>query len=304
MDLTDRVAGIKDTYAGWDGVEYDSKLYGVPWLLGTRALFYNKDIFEEAGLDPEKPPATWDELQQYAEQISANTSAKGFGIAAGEAETPWTEFSLFLWSNGGDFLNADQTASALSEPAAVEALEYYHNLSKFSLVAQDGMIGQEFAAGTVGMFISGAWNLRSLPTNAPDLNFGVAVIPAAPSGDAASFGGGEILSISAKTKVPDEAYKLIEFMTAKENAMKITEKAPTVFPPYGDIAEDPFFDSNPNLKVFASQLSIAKNPPSLKQWQPISAAVTTAIEETVFDQATPEEALKKASGTINSLLGQ
>ncbi|GLX67728.1 sugar ABC transporter substrate-binding protein [Paenibacillus glycanilyticus] len=302
LDVTDRIADVKDQYIGWDSVSYDSKYYGVPWLLGTRSLFYNKELFEQAGLDPNNPPKTWDEMKSAAETITSKTKAKGFGIAAGEAETPWTEFSIFLWSNGGDFLNGDHTASALNDPAAVSAMEYYNELSKSSLVAQDAVIGQEFAAGNVGMFISGAWNLRSLPQNAPDLKWGVAEIPASASGSTATFGGGEILSISAKSKYPDEAYQLVQFMTSKANAMKITEIAKSVFPPYPGMESDPFFADKPELTVFAKQLANAKNPPSLKEWQQISEAVTMAVEQVVLNKTAPADAMKEASDKVNSLL--
>ncbi len=302
LDLSDKVADIKSEYVGWDGVTYDSKIYGVPWLLGTRALFYNKALFEQAGLDPEKAPANWEELKAAAAKISENTNAKGFGIAAGEAETPWTQFSMFLWSNGGEFLNEDQTASALNEPAAVEALEYVQELSEVSLVAQDGTIGQEFAAGNVGMFISGAWNLRGLTKNAPDLKWGVAEIPVAPTGNSVSFSGGEILSISAKTEYPDEAYQFVQFMTSKQNAMKVTEISTSVFPAFPGIETDPFFADKPEIAIFAKQVATARNSPSLKAWQKISEEVTTAVEKAVLQHAPAAEVLQTASDNINKLL--
>ena len=60
LDVTDQMAAIKYQYLLWDAVTYNDRLYGAPWLAGTRVLFYNRDLFFKAGLDPDKPPTTWD----------------------------------------------------------------------------------------------------------------------------------------------------------------------------------------------------------------------------------------------------
>src|SRR3989338_8036555 len=68
-DLTEELAPLKDKFLLWDTVPYKNRLYGMPWLAGTRILFYNRELFAKAGLNPDKPPATWKELHEAAKAV-------------------------------------------------------------------------------------------------------------------------------------------------------------------------------------------------------------------------------------------
>src|SRR6056297_252623 len=84
---------INKDIVGWNSASYKGDVWGVPWLLGTRAMFYNIDLFEEAGLDPANPPATWLEVLETAVKINALADdVYGFGLASGEPYSPWQEW--------------------------------------------------------------------------------------------------------------------------------------------------------------------------------------------------------------------
>ncbi|HLQ67572.1 MAG TPA: extracellular solute-binding protein, partial [Candidatus Limnocylindrales bacterium] len=109
-DLTDSTADLRSALVGWDAVSYRGRAYAIPWMVGTRALYVNQDLFRRAGLDPQKPPATWDELYRAAHQIAERVpDAKGFGMNAGEREVLFKKFMPFAWGNGGSILDSTLT---------------------------------------------------------------------------------------------------------------------------------------------------------------------------------------------------
>jgi hypothetical protein len=112
-------------YSTWNG-----KLWAIPYRIETHAIIYNKGAFKDAGLDPAKPPQTWDELVAAAKTLSKGKVA-GFAITGG-GEVGNTIFrSLpFIWMNGGDFISADGKKAIVNEPAAVAAVKFYTDFFK------------------------------------------------------------------------------------------------------------------------------------------------------------------------------
>jgi multiple sugar transport system substrate-binding protein len=245
LDITTDIADIRDKYFLWETAVYDNKVYGVPWLSGTRVLFYNKDLFSENGLNPQAPPRTWAELLAAAKKIhSGGRGIWGFSISAGEPESPWQQFLPFVWAAGGRVLSADLKNCAIDSPQTLEALEFYRELSRYSIIERQSQINELFAEGKVGMQVSGSWNLRLIPNLNPQLNFGVAFLPERgerPS-EYNAFGGGELLVITKKSRHPREAMQLIKFLTEKENVMALVKVQQNVVPAQKDALDDPYFD--------------------------------------------------------------
>ncbi|MBE3559825.1 MAG: extracellular solute-binding protein, partial [Ktedonobacteraceae bacterium] len=106
-------------------------LYGSPFTVSTPTLFYNADIFKAAGLDPAKPPTTWDEVRTYAQQIKAKTGNAAIFIGQ-EATTDWLTQSL-LSSNGGTTLSADRRHATFNQPDSVAVFQMWQGLVKDGL---------------------------------------------------------------------------------------------------------------------------------------------------------------------------
>ncbi len=143
--------------SAWNTNIVNGTVYGVPWYVETRLLYYRTDVAEKAGITA--PPATWDDLTAMAKAMQSTGGAK-YGISLGTKN--WQEYVPFLWSNGGSIMDA-QGAFQLNSPQAVEALTYYDSFFKAGLspksVPEGFDITPAFVAGTHPMFFSGPWHL-------------------------------------------------------------------------------------------------------------------------------------------------
>jgi multiple sugar transport system substrate-binding protein len=305
LDLTDRAAALRDSLAGWEIATYRGRAYAVPWMLGTRALFKNDDLFRKAGLDPQKPLDTWDDLFRAARAVSEKVpDAKGFGMNSGEREILFKKFMPFAWGNGGDILDATGTKSVMASPANLAALRFYLSLKPYSLLDRQEMHEQAFGKGRLGMVISGPWLLRALPTTAPGLHASVSLMPrpAVGKGTHASFAGAEVLGIFRRSKHPADALRLAEFLVRPENAMPLFRATGNGFPAAVSAAADTYFVTHPNDRLFLGQLRTAVAPPLHPKWVEIEEIVNAELEEAIYGTKSPEAALASADRRIAAVL--
>lgn len=306
-DLTDRIEDVRNTLLGWKVVGYQGRAYALPWMLGTRALYLNDDLFRRAGLDPKKPPVTWAEMYRAARLISEKVpSAKGFGMNAGEREILFKKFMPFAWANGGDILDSSMTKSVFASRENLEALKFYLSLKPYSLLDKQEMHEEAFAKGRLGMIISGPWLLRKLPEQAPNLNFSVALMPcpAWDHGIPASFAGAEVLGIFRNAKHQEDAMQLARFLIRPENTMPLFLTTGNAFPAAWRSAGDPYFAEHPKDVVFLLQLKTAVGPPLHPRWVEIEEALNGELEEAIYGRKSPEAALKSADSEINTILAR
>jgi len=304
-DLTQETADLRESYFLWESVTANDRIYGVPWLAGTRLLFYNRDLFRQAGLDPERPPKTWKELLEAAQKIhDPKKGIYGFSLFVGEPYSPWQEFFPFAWGNGATLLSKDQRRCLIDEPPMVEALSFYQKLKPYSLVDRQSQVNTLFANGKVGMQISGAWNFRLIPRLNPELHFGVALLPkpAADRGMSAAFAGGEILTLLKHSPHPHEAMALIRFLINEENTIEVVKLQQNVLPTFKNALRHPYFQNHPYQKLFFEQMKSAVAPPLHPSWFEIQEILTQAIEEAIIQNVPPERVLGLARKRIDTLL--
>ncbi len=162
VPLDDTIQDKQDyVKAAIDYVSWNGKVWGIPYRIETHGVIYNKDHFKDAGLDPEKPPKTWDELTAAAKALT-KSGRSGFGITGG-GEVGNTLFrSLpFIWMNGGDIISPDMTKAVVNSPEAVKAVEFYtsfykQGLAPKSTLENDGLaLRRLFIAGAVSGYQSG-----------------------------------------------------------------------------------------------------------------------------------------------------
>src|SRR5205085_3503559 len=134
-DWSAGVGDLKPAMRGWELCSIGDVSYGMPWVLGTRALFYNKTLFARAGLDSTRPPETWDDLKEAAAAIDRlGHDVHGYGVQAGERSVLFKKFMPFAWGNGGRVLTDDLRAPDFDTPRNVEALEFYLALRHVGMV--------------------------------------------------------------------------------------------------------------------------------------------------------------------------
>jgi multiple sugar transport system substrate-binding protein len=306
-DITDEVSALRDSLLFWESCTFKGKIYGIPWVAGTRALFYNKELFEKAGLNPDSPPKTWDELVECARKIhSPRSGVYGFGMNAGERYVLFKKFMPFAWGNGGKILNQDLSRSVFASRENLDALVFYCSLKNYSLMEKQDVLDMAFKQGKVGLQISGGWNLKTIPADAPGLRFGVAVVPRpkACCGTHASFAGSEILVTFAKSKRQKEALKFARFLIEKQNMISLCRSAKSVQPTFRGAENDPYYDANPLEKVFVVQLSTAVAPPPHPKWPELEEVIESTVEEVIYGSKTPEEGLLEADRKINSIVSR
>ncbi|HNX76789.1 MAG TPA: extracellular solute-binding protein [Candidatus Rifleibacterium sp.] len=283
LDLTDQVKDLAADYQMWEPVSRLGRIYGVPWLVSTRVLFYNRGLFKMAGLDPARPPQTWPELLDAARRMhDPARGIFGFGMNAGEGHVLYKKFMPFVWGNGGEILDKNGQF-VFDSPATRAALEFYLKLSQFSYLEKQDLLDEAFKSGKIGLTVSGSWNFADFPKDAPALDFGVALLPkpAPDRGFSASFLGGQVLVLFKNCRNPALAVEFMRFLSLAENTMPITRKALVSFPAHRAAYRDPLF-SDPRLAVFVEQMKTAVHPPLHPAWIEIEKVLNTAIEKAMY----------------------
>ncbi|ADB33693.1 extracellular solute-binding protein family 1 [Kribbella flavida DSM 17836] len=205
----------------------DGKMWAVPIAAYGQALHYNRTLFKQAGLDPDKPPATWDELRSAAKQIADTTGKAGYAQLTADNTGGWILTTLdYAFGGRAEKLDGDKATAELDTPQMTEVLRLLKSMrwddnSMGSNFLYDwGSINQAFAAGQIGMYVSGGGNYGSLVTqNAlKPADYGVTVVPLKDSPDAGVLGGGTLATVSAKASEPVKAaaVKWIDFYYLKK----------------------------------------------------------------------------------------
>lgn len=284
----------------------DGKTYGFPIRGNSIQLCYNKQMFRDAGLDPENPPQTYDELVEAAVALtkrdaSGNVEVYGFEIGM-TADSHWTMhvFSPIFWSFGGEYVNADGTSGFASE-AGVKTLELWNKLVNELKVSPVERIVNGFVSGKIAMSVDGEWNIRAWREDYPELDYGMCTLPM-PSKDVTPQLplGGRACVIPATSKHPEEAWKLIEHVISYDEQMEYTKKE-VGLGVRNDMANDPWFNDNPNYKTVLLDMQYAK-PKAAPEILQMDTIVFDAIQQVLLMGADPLEALQTADEAYNELL--
>jgi ABC-type sugar transport system permease subunit/ABC-type glycerol-3-phosphate transport system substrate-binding protein len=289
----------------WNINVVNSRLYGIPWYVDTRVLFYRKDLLAAAGF-PE-PPKTWDELLEVSRRLAVDSDQDGkkdrYAISLPIRD--WGHLAMFIWQNGGQILSSDFKSASLNSPEVIEAFKFYINFFKESLTPRELASGTDvfnaFDKGFLPMFISGPWMLRELHEQLPHLDdkWSVAVLPK--KKNFTSFVGGSSLVVFKASQNPNLAWKFVEFMNQTETQVewyKLTEDLPS----RKDAWQDPYFQNLDRVKTFGQQLTDTQSSPSLPQWEQIADIINNEMERAIFGKQTAEEAVQKISEQTDIIL--
>jgi len=308
LDLTDMIAKssvIKtDNYfpGPLKSVEWDGKYFGIPKATNTIALYYNKDMFKAKGLDPNKPPQTWDELVADARKLT-DPAKNVYGLAFSAKANEEGTFQFLPWAQmgGGSYehINAD---------GAVKALDTWKTIMDEKLASPDTLTrGQwdstgTFNSGNAAMAISGPWELDRMMKEAK-FDWGVTLLPVPQEGAERSSAMGDFnWAVFASTKHPAEAFKALEFFASQDDKMfknygQLPARSDITIPATGEKLKDEA------LQVFIEQLKYAKPRGPHPQWPKISKAIQDAIQAALTGQMSPKDALDQAADKIKAVLG-
>jgi multiple sugar transport system substrate-binding protein len=305
-DLTPVHEAESDSFLMWDSAVWQGRIYGLPWLQGPRTLFYNRDLFRRAGLDPDRAPRTWDELLAAAKAIDAlGEEVDGFGQPLGERYEPYKNFLAFAWGNGGRILD-DSSVVRIAAPETREALEYYLRLAGYSLQGRQEVLNRRFRMGRLGMQISGAWNLRDYDSGAPALDYGVALVPKPDEnrGEHASFAGAEILVVFSNSKNTELSIELARFLRGYPRVRRLALAAGSVFPASRLVLQDSAFTADDKVRVFVEQAFTSRTAPAHPGWIEMEDVVNRAVEEVLQGRRAPRWCLQTAADEIGLILAR
>ncbi|MFJ7325303.1 sugar ABC transporter substrate-binding protein [Streptomyces cyaneofuscatus] len=300
-----KVFDKKDFFpAGWEQGEVDGTAYGVPWYVDTRVLYYRTDLAEKAGVA--KAPTDWKELQDLATAYQKKAGTKwGLSIQPSGLDTVQNFYS-FLYSAGGEIVDADGEA-VIDSPAAVKALKEYGSYFDKGLANKSVQPGydvvKDFGNGRVPMFFGGPWHVTLLNEGQPQIKgkWAIAGVPADAS--STSMAGGSSLVVSKDSEHKAAATEFIEYLTDTEGQADWYERTKDL-PANTSAWESGKLADDADLQVFKKQMDTAKSSPSLAQWTEITDKVDQAIAKVTQGKASAEDALKQAQSEIEGLVKQ
>jgi multiple sugar transport system substrate-binding protein len=288
----------------WDESSYDGKLLGLPYDGTARALYYNKDHFKEAGLDPDKPPTTIAELEDAAKKLTKKDGNKytRFGFI------PWYgEGWLYTWgwSFGGSFLDDKTGKVTPNDPNVVKALEWETNFAKqfgiqdvTSFTSSAGTNATDpFITGQLSMMVNGNWMLSSIDKYNPKLNYGVTYIPTPAGKDFTTFVGGRALIIPRGAKHMDAAWEFVKWMCTSDEAQSL-KKIVGEFAARPEINKKIYAD-DPRQNKFLEVLPNGKNRPVVLAGNMMWDELAKAPDLVNNGKGTPQAILDQIAKKVN-----
>ncbi|MCZ9347237.1 sugar ABC transporter substrate-binding protein [Streptomyces sp. TRM76130] len=269
---------------------YQGTYYGAARSVNTLALFYDKDLLDQAGVEV---PTTWDELREAAKKL---TQGKRYGLAlsAGGAEDGVFQFLPFMWSNGGD-------EAELDSPQVAEALDFWKalladgSLSKSTVNWTQADVNDQFMAGNAAMMINGPWQVETLNTD-ESLHWEIAQIPVPEEGDD-SVGplGGAVLTVPHTGDEQRErmAGKIVACLSSRQE--QLTYALNSWMVPADSEAAAAWREKVPELDALADQVAVARSRTAQlgAGWSSVSLALQSAFQSALTGESS-EAALKRA----------
>jgi multiple sugar transport system substrate-binding protein len=295
---------------------YQGSMYGLPIDGESTGLFYNTDLFKQAGITG--PPKTWAELAADAKKLTVPAKKQyGYALFATPQETTYYWYP-FLYQAGGSQTNPQGTAVTYDSPAGVKAADFYSSLRKYSspdLWASNSWDARvNFANGKIGMYMAGAWFEGEMLSNFPkaDGTWASAPLPTETSGSkCATTIAGDALVMPSGGKNHDAAWKWMEFVSAPQNMALLdlgTKAQPvSLLPPRQSMLANPAtFDANPGLRGFANNMKCGiTNLSQAKNWGVVDQGpLSQALAQAIYGKKSAAVALKDSVQQANQDLNQ
>ena len=280
-DMTEELGDIDESLyfpQVWDSVTHEGKLYGVPFCCNSLLLIYNKDVFEEYGVNP---PATPQQLYETARMLTSG-SRKGFLMSAVSGEQG--AFQILTW-----ILNEGETVDTLGGEATTSAFSFVKRLTDEEIMDIQCVnwtqvdICRKFIEGEAAMMLNGPWVFNMLEESGVSYD----IVPIPSEGVSGSVVGGENLGVvTGKNK--EGAAEFLKFYS-QDDVMYSVCKEQGALPPKMELAERAA-QEDPRYKKVKNMVEQGISRTSIPNWQTLSEKLTTALRETILGEISPEEA--------------
>jgi len=313
MDITSRARALP-YLAGFDSAHmklanYNGKLYALPFTAESSVVFYNKTLFQKAGLDPSKPPTTWAELEAAAVKVrglGGNTYGYVWPGANGGASI--FELAPFVWASGGEVVGGTpaQSVPMFNSPAVTDMLTFMHGMAQEGVIPPSASTDTTsnsltaFQSGTVGMTPAGAFFIPQLESS-KTFDWGVFPIPGK-NGGFSSFAGGDEISVGSNTKNAGAAWTFVQWATDMSAQQAMAKQG--VMPVRLDLASTIYTPLNPAYSIFVQALQQGHTVDSVVENALINdnnGPWATMIHDAIFNgniKATQDAAQTKAQAIV------
>jgi sn-glycerol 3-phosphate transport system substrate-binding protein len=284
----------------------EGKTWGIPFQRSTIVAYYNKDMFRAAGLDPEAPPASWDEMVSMGKALTKDGT---YGLMIPSTGYPYWMFQALAIQNGKELMSGDGLETYFDDPAVVETLEFWKSLSTEHGIMPEGTVEwgtlrQAFLEGQTAMMWHSTGNLTAVKKEAR-FDFGVSVLPANVRPGSPTGGGNFYVFEDTTDEERAAALKLIAFMTAPEQAAEwsIATGYMGVSPAsYETEALKAYTSEFPPALVARNQLENAVAEFSTFETARVRDGLNNAIQAALTGGKSPADALAEAQEAAERLL--
>ena len=289
----------------WNTNIIGKNVFGIPWYVDTRLLFYRTDILTRAGYP--SPPGNWDEWLDVSHKIKNQSTPhkKKYAVFFSLIYNDWQVPAILILNNGGRLLKDNNCYGAFDDPATIEALRFYLTFFEDSLAVRSmtevSNIYQGFGDGLFSMMITGPWNVNELRKRMPELKplWSTAPMPFKKNQD--SVAGGSSLVIFKNSKHPVAAWKFIEFLSEPEIQIEffhLTLDLPAVKAAW----QSPEIQNDKEIAAFYQQLEHVVPTPKTAEWEQVAVKIQEHLEKVIFKKVSLEEAVKNLNHDVNRIL--
>lgn len=309
-EFVDTASYFEDfTSISLDTVTIDGEPWTMPFSMSNQILFYNKDMFRAVGLDPEKPPTTWDELVEYGKLLTRDVNGDGQTDEWGVNFTTRANvgavymFITFLWQAGGEIYNDDFTKAAFNDAAAVEAATFWMDLAHKHKILTLSPPQEGFEVGRIAMQYSSTSSIAQTAAKVP-FDFGVAPLPAHKK-MVTGVGGSSMGIFKTTPEQEAAAWTFVEWMSSEENNLEwsmATGYTPLRKSVLNSAEYTQFLEENPFIQVVIDQAQYAKARPNVESYADVSRVLGIAAEEALHANVNPQKILDNAVLEANGFI--
>lgn len=299
-DITQSASGLNwDAYiqGPMNSTMMDGKHYGIPFATNCTALFYNKDLFDAAGINYPDEKTTWEDFRTMAKSLTKD-GIYGFGNAATNTDEGTFQCLQWLYTAGGSYTDITPGVDAYK---LMQEMVQEGSWTKECVNWTQSDVNNNFMAGNLAMQQNGPWQIPGIKANAPELNYGVTVLPKkdANAKQATSILGGENIGVVNKDDVGG-AVAFLKYYDQDEvmvNAMKQYGS----FPPKTAASQDSYWTSDAIQAAFIKQLetSIPRGPSA--SWPSYSAAIQKGFQEVLTSAKTPDQTATDTQAAVDAV---
>lgn len=290
----------------WSTCVLDGTLYGLPWYVDTRLLFYRQDLLREVGLTA--PPQTWAAWREAMRRIKAHVGPENYAILLPTNE--WEPVVLLALAQEARMLKDGGRYGHFDSPRFREAFTFYVDLFREGLAptmtnTQISNVWQEFDRGFFAFYITGPWNIGEFRRRLPAARQAIWMTAPMPApeepGPGTSMAGGAALAVFRDSAHPEAAWQLIRYLTAPEQQVRFHELTGNL-PARRAAWEAPVLADNVYAHAFFEQLGHVAPPPQVPEWERIAQTIRLYAEQVVTGRLTIDQALPALDREVDHLL--